>query len=185
VRVFAGARWPWRAADSMSGRFHDNRGYFQEILNEERYPAFANDPKQISVSHSKKNVVRGLHRSPYFKLVTVLSGKIIDILVDLDPISPTFKTWRAVELSAEAASQVFIPPKFGHGFIALADNTIVCYAQGGAFVAANEMDVNIFDPEIGISLPELQDRKSLTMSEKDLLSPYLKEALVSWKSRHG
>lgn len=180
---FQPAEQPETSHSDLPQRHFDDRGFFQELFNEDRYPDFAKGPKQISMSHSSRGVVRGLHRSPYFKLVTVLSGKIIDILVDLDPQSPTFKQWRSVELSAAKPSQVFIPPRFGHGFIALEDNTVVCYAQGGTFVAKNEMDVNIFDPSLGISLPEFNHFK-LILSPKDKSSPLLVDALAKWQEAH-
>lgn len=163
-------------------RFRDERGYFQEIFNEVKYPGFSVDPKQISVSSSHRGVVRGLHRSLYFKLVTVLSGRIIDILVDLDPESDTYKKWTSVELSRDSQTQVYIPPRFGHGFIALEDNSVVCYAQGGSFRAGSEMDVSIFDPELNIDIPQLHDRDSLIMSPKDRASPNLITAIAKWKA---
>jgi dTDP-4-dehydrorhamnose 3,5-epimerase len=166
--------------------YPDQRGFFEELFNEVKYPAEwgIGQPKQISVSSSRANVVRGLHRSQYFKLVTCVRGRIIDVMVDLDESSPTYKKWSFAELSADKPSQVFIPPRFGHGFISLEDDSTVCYAQGGSFDPINEMDVNIFDPAIGIDLAQLK-KDDLIISDKDKNAPMLEESMRRFKERQA
>lgn len=105
-------------------------------------------------------------------------------MVDLDEASPTFKKWSFAELSADKPTQVFIPPKFGHGFIALEDDSTVCYAQGGSFDPVNEMDVNIMDPALAIDLPQLK-QDNLVISDKDKNAPVLEESMKRFKERQA
>src|SRR5574343_116577 len=105
-------------------RFHDDRGYFFESFNEQKYSELLGEEAvfvQDNVSFSKKNVLRGLHfQNPPFtqgKLVSVLKGKVLDVAVDLRKDSPTYGQHAFVELSAENGLQFYIPPGFAHGFV--------------------------------------------------------------------
>ena len=110
--------------------------------------------KQINVSSSKNDVLRGLHTSRYYKLISVLSGEIYDVIVDLRKDSPTFLTWSATVLSAESISfalfyyrnlnkflsdkkQVLVPGGCAHGFLCFNEATII-YSQGGTFDTSKE-----------------------------------------------
>ena len=106
--------------------FKDDRGFFYESYNKKNLDkiikiAFIQDNE----SKSNKGVVRGLHfQSPPFeqtKLVRCVSGKILDVAVDLRINSKTYGKSFSIELSSENNKQLFIPKGFAHGFQVLSD----------------------------------------------------------------
>ena len=163
-------------------RYHDNRGFFQELHNETKLPDEAKACKQISVSHSKKNVWRGLHTARYAKLVSCVQGKVLDFCVDLREESPTYLQWASLELASDVPIQIFVPARCGHGFLALEEDSIVVYAQTGTFNGPHEMDVNVQEPKFGIKLPVAFE--DLVISDKDKNAPMLDEARKAWKERN-
>ena len=99
-------------------RYQDNRGFFQEGYNSDKYEGKIKACSQLSFSKSKKNVIRGMHCAQYGKLVQCLQGSVIDYMVDLRPESSTYLKWTSVQLSADSPKQVYIPPRCGHGIFA-------------------------------------------------------------------
>ena len=115
-------------------RFEDERGVFYESFNLQRFEEMIGQSVQFvqdNVSHSKKNVVRGLHFQipPHAqgKLIRVSQGRVLDVAVDLRTSSPTYGKHVMVELDSETGRIFWIPEGFAHGFIALEDNTIFNY----------------------------------------------------------
>ena len=115
-------------------KFEDERGYFFESFHKAKFEEFIGysvDFVQENESLSMKNVVRGLHfQNPPFaqgKLVRVPSGKVVDVVVDIRKNSPTYGKHFSIELSDENGLQLWIPEGFAHGFVSLADNTILSY----------------------------------------------------------
>jgi dTDP-4-dehydrorhamnose 3,5-epimerase len=113
-------------------RFHDERGFFSETYNERVFadlglPSFVQD----NLSSSKRGVFRGMHwqKPPYAqgKLVTCLSGSIVDFVLDIRRSSPTFGEHLAIPISGEELESVWVPEGFAHGFLSTQDNTIVSY----------------------------------------------------------
>lgn len=110
-----------------SPKFRDDRGHFFESFNSKSFKAL-NLPfefVQDNQSFSKKGVIRGLHfqNAPYSqgKLVRVISGKVLDVALDLRLDSPTFGEYELFELDDANANMVYIPEGFAHGFAALED----------------------------------------------------------------
>ena len=114
--------------------FRDERGYFMESFNEETFrrvtglsPRFVQDNE----AYSRRGVVRGLHYqlAPHAqaKLVRVVSGRVLDVAVDIRKSSPTFGRYVAVELSAENGLQLYIPEGFAHGYAVLSDEAVFQY----------------------------------------------------------
>lgn len=134
----------------------DNRGGFTKTFEKEIYKA-AGIELNISetfVSRSAKNVIRGLHfqtHNPQAKLVSVVSGKVWDVIVDLRPGSPTFSKWIAHELSAENHMCFFVPRGFAHGFASLEDNTVMLYQCDGKYDSETDTGIVFNDPDIGIN----------------------------------
>ncbi|HTZ21206.1 MAG TPA: dTDP-4-dehydrorhamnose 3,5-epimerase, partial [Opitutaceae bacterium] len=100
--------------------FGDNRGYFMESWNRQRYreAGIAFDFVQDNFSLSGRGTLRGLHfQNPLAqgKLVSVLQGEVFDVGVDIRRRSPTFGRWFGMTLSAENKRQFFLPPGFAHG----------------------------------------------------------------------
>lgn len=157
--------------------FSDDRGFFMESYNKERYreAGIAEEFVQDNLSLSRKGVVRGLHyQAPPFaqgKLVSVVRGKVWDVAVDIRHDSPTFGKHVAVELSAENKKQFWIPAGFAHGFLALEDNTIFTYKCTNVYSPEHDRGIRWNDPEIGIEWP----LENSIVSEKDQKHPLLKE----------
>lgn len=160
--------------------FGDERGYFFESFNAERFfaetgidVAFVQDNE----SRSKRGVLRGLHfqREPYAqaKLVRVVQGRVIDVAVDIRPVSPTFGKYVATELSGENHRQMFIPKGFAHGYVVLEDDTVFQYKCDEYYHPESEAGIAWNDPQIGIEWPLLEDE--IIFSDKDRKHPTLKE----------
>jgi dTDP-4-dehydrorhamnose 3,5-epimerase len=155
-------------------RFHDERGFFTETYKESEYleigiPRFVQD----NLSESSKGVIRGLHwqSSPFGqgKLVTCVSGSILDVAVDVRKNSETFGKHVAVELNANEQIALWVPEGFAHGFQSLEDGTRVHYKVTNYWDKKSEKSVNPLDTSLGIEWP-IQDTK---LSEKDLQAPVL------------
>ncbi len=149
----------------------DNRGSFQKCLEKDifRENGIPFELNETFVSVSAKNVIRGIHfqlSCPQAKLVTVLSGRIWDVIVDLRMTGTTYKKWTAVELSQENHKSIYVPRGFGHGFAALEDNSTVLYQCDGKYDKETDTGIIFDDPEIGISWPV--DKEAAIHSQRDL-----------------
>ena len=158
----------------------DERGYFVETYNYERYAAMGirENFVQDNESKSQKGVVRGLHwqtgSSAQAKLVRVIRGAVLDVAVDLRKGSPTYGRHHAELLSGDNRRQFLIPRGFAHGFIVLEDETIFSYKCDRLYCKDAERGLKFDDPELGIQWPEL-DGVKLVLSEKDQRNPLLKD----------
>lgn len=137
--------------------FHDDRGFFFESFNEQKYQEILGDDirfVQDNISSSKKNVLRGLHfQSPPFaqgKLVTVISGSVLDVAVDIRKDSATYGASQLINLSAENKFQFWIPPGFAHGFLALEENTVFSYKCTNYYAPTHEQTLLWNDAELSI-----------------------------------
>ncbi|KAE9419377.1 hypothetical protein Angca_002421 [Angiostrongylus cantonensis] len=121
--------------------FPDNRGYFVETYNETEWSEeldFKEVFKQDNHSFSIQGVVRGLHAQPGMgKLVSVISGEIFDVAVDIRPGSATYGQWHGVTLGEANGDSFWIPNGFAHGF--------QCLSKEGAHVAYK--CTTTYDPE--------------------------------------
>jgi dTDP-4-dehydrorhamnose 3,5-epimerase len=113
--------------------FKDNRGEFVKTIHEDTFKVNGLDCNftESFYSVSKKNVIRGMHfqfnPNQHDKLVYVITGRILDVVVDLRFESETFGQYFSVELSHENATGIFIEKGFAHGFLSLEENTVVEY----------------------------------------------------------
>ncbi|MBO5692875.1 MAG: dTDP-4-dehydrorhamnose 3,5-epimerase [Tidjanibacter sp.] len=160
--------------------FGDERGYFFESFNAERFLAQTGIDVtfvQDNESRSRRGVLRGLHfqREPYAqaKLVRVVQGRVLDVAVDIRPVSPTFGRYVAVELSGENHRQLFIPKGFAHGYVVLDDDTVFQYKCDEFYHPASEGGIAWNDPQIGIEWPLTESE--IILSDKDRKHPTLKE----------
>jgi len=150
--------------------FKDNRGFFMETYNQNRYHAFGIHTTfvQDNISCSLKNTVRGLHfqmKHPQAKLIQAISGEIFDVAVDLRPNSPTFGKYTGIYLSDENRRQVFIPEGFAHGFCVLSKSALFYYKCSEFYAPDDENGIIWSDPDIGIHWPV----ENPIISEKDKL----------------
>lgn len=139
-------------------KFHDDRGYFFESFNEQKYSELLGEEAvfvQDNVSYSQKNVLRGLHfQNPPFaqgKLVSVLKGKVLDVAVDLRKDSSTYGQHEIIELSAENGLQFYIPPGFAHGFVALEEGTLFSYKCTNYYSPSHEDTLLWNDSKLNIN----------------------------------
>lgn len=164
--------------------FPDNRGCFYESFNIKKLSdlGIKNNFVQDNVSESKKGVVRGLHYQLYpfsqAKLIIVLSGKILDVVVDIRKGSPTFGKHLSVELASKDHKILFIPKGFAHGFIALEDETAVQYKCDGYYSPDHERGINITDPILNINLNYPQDH--IIITDRDLQFPLFDKAEMNF-----
>ncbi|HNY12802.1 MAG TPA: dTDP-4-dehydrorhamnose 3,5-epimerase [Candidatus Wallbacteria bacterium] len=158
----------------------DERGYFYESYNENTFNESGITSRfvQDNQSRSTYGVLRGLHYQlpPHAqaKLVRVLSGKILDVAVDIRRNSPTFKKWVSVELSAENARQIFIPRGFAHGFLVLSDTAEVFYKCDNAYNAASNRGIAYNDSSLAIDWRI--DHRKIILSSKDKENPDFENA---------
>lgn len=153
--------------------FEDDRGFFKETYATSKYRhlGLLDDFVQDSVSFSSKNVIRGLHGDRSMsKLVQILRGKIFDAIVDLREDSPTYRKWQGFYLSEHNHLQLYIPPGFLHGFIALTDDVIFSYKHGALYDPAREFSVRWDDPSLAIDWPLVGTPR---ISAKDQGAPLL------------
>lgn len=156
--------------------FFDDRGYFREQYHKHNYTQIGinADFVQDNFSRSSRGVIRGLHyqkRFPQGKLVSCLSGKILDVAVDIDPMSPTFRESVTVELTSVNGWQLWIPPGYAHGFSVLSDFADVSYKCTGFYDPSDEAGISWCDQ--GLAIDWIVEKPIL--SDKDAKLPSLVE----------
>ena len=144
--------------------YYDNRGYFRETFKN----SFFQNKKFVfwCMSKSKKNVIRGLHLQKEFrqdKFVSVVKGKIFDVVVDLRKKSKTYGKKYSIILSESNSTSLFIPAGFAHGFCALANENLVFYGCTNYRSKNNEVGILWNDSELKIKWPI----KKPIVSQKD------------------
>lgn len=167
--------------------FADERGYFYETFNEQRFTALTGIRTrfvQDNESRSKEGVVRGLHfqlpPSAQSKLVRCTEGEILDIAVDIRRGSPTFLKYVGVVLSAENHRQLFVPRGFAHGFMVRRGDAVVQYKCDNLYNPASERAIIWNDPQINIdwgitanrAILSAKDLRNTTLEEVDTLFDY-------------
>ena len=155
--------------------YRDPRGFFAEIYKATDFKAFglAGPIAQVNHSKSQKNVLRGLHYqlqpSAQAKMVTVVSGEIFDVAVDVRRGSPHFGQWVGEKLDADKKNMLYIPEGFAHGFCVLSDTAEVIYFCSAVYDPKTERGLIYNDPAVGIAWPV----KDPILSAKDEKYPLL------------
>ncbi len=128
--------------------FQDERGTLvKNFFASERLGLFfSRGVTEAYYTVSQKNVLRGLHfqRAPQEieKIIQVISGAILDVVVDLRPSSPTFKSIASLRLDGHSKKSIYIPQGFAHGYLCLEPDTCVHYIQAGAYDPTHEAGVH-------------------------------------------
>ena len=160
--------------------FGDCRGYFMESFSQRKFSEQVADVTFVQDNESKSSygVVRGLHfqKPPHTqsKLVRVVSGRVLDVAVDIRKGSPTFGKHVAVELSGDNHRQIFIPKGFAHGFAVLSDEAVFQYKCDAFYAPESEGAIAWNDPEIGVDWRIPEDK--VMLSAKDRNHSLLKDA---------
>lgn len=151
--------------------YFDKRGYFKELIRENelnlRFPFKV-------MSFSKKNVIRGLHlqsKNSQGKYVTVLKGKVFDVVVDLRKNSKTYGKIFTSILSEKNSTSIYVPPGFAHGFCGLSNENYVIYSCTKYRDKNNEVGIMYNDVDLKIKWPvkkpiiSNKDKKNLSFKE--------------------
>ena len=161
--------------------FSDDRGAFFESYNAVAFAeatGFAGEFVQDNQSQSIKGVIRGLHYQlpPHAqgKLVRCVGGEVFDVAVDIRRSSPTFGSWIAEVLSADNRLQLWVPPGFAHGFMAVSEVAEVLYKTTSYYSPDAERSIRWDDPTIGIDWPDVGVEPIL--NDRDAGAPIFDEA---------
>lgn len=164
--------------------FGDNRGWFMESYSEKAFiEAGIGKINFVQDNHSfnaQKGTLRGLHfqlnPKAQAKLVRVISGAMIDVVVDIRKGSPTYKKWISVELSAENKKQIYMPRGMAHGYVTLTDNVEVHYKEDNLYAPQTESGIIYNDPELNINWGV----NNPILSEKDKKMPLFKDSIINF-----
>jgi len=157
--------------------FGDDRGYFYESYNKQKYDKIGInfDFVQDNISKSVKETIRGLHYQVgdkvQGKLCQVIKGKVLDVVVDIRFDSPTFGKHFSIELSENNKTQLWIPPGFAHGFSVLSDEAIFSYKCTNFYSQPDERLILYNDPDLNVDWKVLNP----LVSEKDLKAKSFKD----------
>ncbi|MGH8105036.1 MAG: dTDP-4-dehydrorhamnose 3,5-epimerase [Arenimonas sp.] len=154
--------------------YGDDRGQFYETWNKDVFAGLGLDLefKQANVSTSTRGVLRGLHYQwpkPQGKLVSVIEGEVYDVAVDIRRDSPAYKRWTSVILSADNKRQLWIPPGFAHGFVALSERVVFNYLCTETYDPECDAGLRWDDAELAIDWPVSKP----VLSNKDAKAPFL------------
>ena len=154
--------------------FEDSRGYFFESFNLKTFQAEGIDINFVQDNQSSSNygVIRGLHYQldPFaqVKLIRVLSGRILDVAVDIRKGSTTFGKSFTIELSAENKKQLFIPAGFAHGFSVLSEQAEVFYKCDSFYNKESEAGILFNDPSLSIDWKIPAGKEIISEKDKGL-----------------
>jgi dTDP-4-dehydrorhamnose 3,5-epimerase len=128
--------------------------------------------RQTSISFNvRRGTLRGMHwqAEPHgeAKIVRASAGRIFDVIADLRPESPTYRSWFAIELDADAQNGILIPPGCAHGFLTLEENCTVEYTMDTDYAPGFARGCRWNDPAFGIEWPFAPR----TISERDKTWP--------------
>lgn len=159
--------------------FEDNRGYFFESYNFNTCKADGIDITfvQDNQASSEYGVIRGLHYqlAPHAqtKFIRVLTGTILDVVVDLRKASATFGQTFSIELSAANKKQLLVPKGFAHGYSVISERAEVFYKCDTYYNKETEAGIAYNDPQLNIDW-QIEKEKAI-ISEKDLHQPLFKD----------
>lgn len=156
----------------------DRRGSFLEWFRQDEVLAVTGRRlrlEQANMSVSVRGVLRGVHVAQVppgqAKYATAVSGRIVDIVVDLRVGSPTFGRSDAVVLDDHNHCAVFIPEGVGHAFVAISDSAALCYLVDERYNTDREFTISAEDPELALPLPI--DVGPFVLSDRDRAAPTL------------
>ena len=163
----------------------DSRGYFVETFNDKTFKEAGIDVRFLQDNESKSQfgVVRGLHYqlNPHAqaKLVRVISGEVLDVVVDIRKGSPTYGKTFEIVLSGENKRQLFIPRGFAHGFSVLQNDTVFSYKCDNLYNKESEGGVLLNDPALAIDWRIPADQ--MAVSAKDKINPLFNDCVNNFE----
>jgi dTDP-4-dehydrorhamnose 3,5-epimerase len=160
--------------------FEDERGFFFESYNRSVFEEknISTNFVQDNQSKSSYGVMRGLHYQlnpmAQAKLVRVISGEVLDVVVDIRKKSPAYGKYFSIVLSAENKKQLFIPHGFAHGFVVLSDIAEFLYKTDNYYSLEHYAGINFKDEAVNVDWQF--DMNKMIISERDINLPSLKHA---------
>ena len=158
--------------------FGDHRGFFTESYSQEDFKAAGLDYAFVQDNHSlsvEAGVLRGLHfqkgEAAQTKLIRVVTGAVLDVIVDIRKGSPTYGQWEGYILSESNHRQLLVPKGFAHGFVTLTPNVNFLYKCDNYYNAQADAGIAFDDPDLAIDWPIAKEHAIL--SEKDQHHPTL------------
>jgi dTDP-4-dehydrorhamnose 3,5-epimerase len=157
----------------------DERGFFLESFEAERYRKLGIVEEFVQGNHSRsrRGVLRGLHFTrtrPQSQILTVMRGRIFDVVVDIRRSSGTFGKWFGTELSDESTRQIYMAHGFAHGFLVLSDWADLHYMVSQRYDGNDEGGLIWNDEDVNIRWPCTDP----ILSERDRRHPRLKD--IRW-----
>ncbi|NKI45245.1 dTDP-4-keto-6-deoxy-D-glucose epimerase [Streptomyces sp. LD120] len=169
----------------------DERGAFVAHYTDSAFTEALGHPLHLGQNHhsvSRRGTVRGIHYADVppgqAKLVTCVSGELLDMIIDLRVGSPTFGQVDSVHLDAVDYRAVYLSEGLGHAFIALRDDTVAAYLNSVQYTPDREHEIDPFDPELALPWPP---DMTYLVSERDRTAPTLRQAreagrLPTWEA---
>ena len=161
--------------------FGDERGYFVETFRQDKLEEFIGykiNFCQDNESKSSYGVLRGLHYqlAPHAqaKLVRVITGKVLDVAVDIRKGSATFGKHVALELTEENKKQLLVPRGFAHGFVVLSEEATFAYKVDNYYNPECDRGIAFDDTRLNIDWKLPKDK--IKLSEKDTKQPLFEAA---------
>ncbi len=156
-------------------KMNDSRGFFQEIYREVDFSAFSPRLVQDNLSYSKGSVLRGMHfQDEQWQILTVLSGSILDVTIDISRSSKTFLQSQKLIMGDGGLNQLIIPPKVAHGFCVLSDEVYLLYKSSKYYGDSTQHGISWNSEQIIDLWPD----KDWVLSKRDLEFTSLNEFLV-------
>ena len=151
--------------------YYDNRGFLKELFEQKKFKKkFIFDYFSVS----KKNVIRGLHlqyKKPQAKIISVISGRIFDVVLDCRKNSKTFGKHFTINISSKDNVSLYIPEGFAHGFCSLVNKTILHYRNSNYRNQKYETGILWRDRDLNIKWPvknpliSLRDKKNVSFNK--------------------
>lgn len=154
--------------------FGDPRGFFRETFRKEdleKRLGFSFEIVQANHSRSKQNVLRGVHRAPWHKLITVTKGQVQQVVIDLREDSPTFGKVLNLSLGESNLASVFVPAFCGNAYLVLSETADYVYLTNDYWEKGKEIGLKYNDPDLNIKW----DSNNPILSPKDLENKSFKE----------
>ncbi|MBZ3640180.1 dTDP-4-dehydrorhamnose 3,5-epimerase [Enterococcus casseliflavus] len=159
--------------------FGDHRGFFTESYSQTDFQEAGITQNFVQDNHSlsvEAGVLRGLHfqkgTAAQTKLIRVVTGAVLDVIVDIRKGSPTYGEWEGYILSESNQRQLLVPKGFAHGFMTLTSNVNFLYKCDNYYDAEADAGIAFDDPDLAIDWPIAKEKAIL--SEKDQHHPTLK-----------
>jgi dTDP-4-dehydrorhamnose 3,5-epimerase len=99
------------------------------------------------------------------KLLRVINGSGFSVVVDIRKNSSNYGEWVKISLDDIDNNILWVPPGFAHGFLALENNTHLCYKTTSLHNSNSEGAIHPLNS--GLNIDWGVDEEKIILSEKD------------------